>query len=159
MAAIAPGFWGGEAIAQTAAPNPVVYSSGVTIFENITLTPNFTPDPAEVRGISGGSLPASQVANLIQSSTGLCNGFVDEEPDHVMVLTQSFTYLSLTVQSLENTTLVIRDANGNSWCNDNYLTYNPGIIGEWSAGTYQIWVGSISPRQYAPYILNFTETQ
>ena len=150
-----------NAIAQTLEPasNPVIYSSGVTIFEDVMLTPNFAPDPAEVRGLSGGDLPSSEVAGVIQSSTGLCNGFVDEEPDHTMVLTQPFAYLSLQVQSLEDTTLVVRDDLGNSWCNDNYLTYEPAIIGAWAAGTYQIWVGGIAPRQYAPYVLNLSETQ
>lgn len=150
---------GAIAQASNAAPNPVIYSSGVTIFENVTLTPNFAPDPAEVRGLSGGRVPASDIAGITQSSTGLCNGFVDREPDHIMVLNQPFAHLSLQVQSLEDTTLVVRDELGNRWCNDNYLTHEPAIIGAWAAGTYQIWVGGIAPRQYAPYVLNISETQ
>ncbi|WP_204154068.1 hypothetical protein [Leptolyngbya sp. CCY15150] len=157
IAALMPLWVSSGAIAQ-ARPNPVVYSSGVTLFEDITLTPNFTPNPATVRGLSGGNQAASDMVQSTQSSTGLCNGFINDQPDHTMVLTQPFPYLSLQVQSRQDTTLIVRDQDGNTWCNDNYQTFSPAIIGEWAAGTYRIWVGGISPRQSAPYVITLSET-
>jgi hypothetical protein len=149
----------GTALTQTApAPTPVVRSSGIPIFENITLTPNFTPDPAQVRGISGGEIPAEEITGRPETATGACAGFIDTEPDHRMTLTSAFQFLSLRVQSAEDTTLVVRGPGG-IWCNDNYTDWNPGIVGQWLSGTYDIWIGSTDPGIYSPYVLRFSETE
>lgn len=138
-------------------PTPVVLSSGVLIFEDITLTPNFTPNPAIVRGFSGGELTAEEVAGRAETPTGVCTGFVDAEPDHQMTLTSPFQVLSLLIQSTDDTTLIIRGPGG-VWCNDTYTDWNPGIAGQWLSGTYDIWVGSYNEGTYHPYVLNFSET-
>jgi hypothetical protein len=128
------------------------------IFEDITLSPNFSPDPTTIRGISGGPLAASDVTGRTETATGPCSGFIDEQPDHTMVLTQFFNYLSLQVQSPEDTTLVIRGPGG-SWCNDDYESRNPGIAGQWLSGTYEIWVGSYEQDSYSPYVIRITEAR
>ncbi len=140
------------------APTPVVITPGMTIFEDITITPNFTPDPATIRGISGGEFSANQITGRQETSTGPCQGFVDEEPDHTMTLTDFFNYLSIQVESTHNTTLVIQGPGGR-WCNDNYQNMNPGIAGQWLSGTYNIWVGSYDEGTYHPYIIEITETR
>ncbi|HEY9629865.1 MAG TPA: hypothetical protein V6C84_21385 [Coleofasciculaceae cyanobacterium] len=129
-----------------------------TIFENVTLSPSFTPDPTTVRGISGGEMTANQVAERADTATGPCNGFVDAQPDHTIVLTEYFNYLSLQVQSPEDTTLVIRGPGG-VWCNDDYSGKNPGITGKWLSGTYQVWIGSYQSNRYSPYVMRITELQ
>jgi hypothetical protein len=134
-------------------PSP---SSPPTIFENVTLSPSFSPDPSTVRGISGGPKAAPDVAGRAETITGPCNGYVDEQPDHTVVLTQFFPYLSLQIQSSDDTTLVVRGPGG-TWCNDDYSGKNPGIAGQWLSGTYQIWIGSYAENAYSPYVIRFTE--
>ncbi|MCU0569410.1 MAG: hypothetical protein MUF49_22890 [Oculatellaceae cyanobacterium Prado106] len=129
-----------------------------TIFENVTLQPNFSPDPTTLRGISGGTSTASAIADRTETATGACTGFVDGEPDHTLVLTEFFSFLSLQVQSSEDTTLVIRGPGG-AWCNDDYSGKNPGIAGQWLSGTYQIWVGSYQQNEFSPYVIQVTENR
>jgi hypothetical protein len=72
-----------------------------------------------IRGISGGSVAANSVAGRKETPTGPCVGFVDEPPDHTINLTSFFNYLSLVVESPQDTTLVISGPGG-SWCNDDF---------------------------------------
>lgn len=129
---------------------------GVSIFENVTLNPNFSPDPVTLHGISGGPRTASEIAGRADTATGPCVGFVDDKPDHTIVLTHFFNSLSLQVESPEDTTLVVRGPGG-SWCNDDYQNSNPAIAGQWFSGTYQIWVGSYDRNSYQPYVIRVTE--
>lgn len=128
------------------------------IFENVRIGPGFSPDPLTVRGISGGSLPAGNIANRTETVTGLCVGFVDQQPDHTMTLTAFFDFLKLQVESPEDTTLVIKGPGG-SWCNDDAQGKNPGIAGEWLEGSYGIWVGSYEKSTYHPYIIRITQVE
>jgi hypothetical protein len=143
-------------IASLLGNQPAIAQNPTNIFENVTLSPNFTPDPTTLRGISGGEVPAGQVTSRSDSATGPCNGFVDAQPDHTLVLTQYFNYLSLQVQATEDTTLIIRGPGG-TWCNDDYSGKNPGIAGQWLSGTYQIWIGSYQQNTYHPYVIRITE--
>lgn len=122
---------------------------------NIELNPGFSPDPLMIRGISGGSIPAAEIANRETTPNGPCVGLVDEEPDHRIVLTKFFNYLSLEVSSSQDTTLVIRGPGG-SWCNDDQDGKNPGIAGQWLKGTYEVWVGSYQEDNYHPYTIKIT---
>lgn len=139
-----------SAQAQMQAP-----TSSNTIFENVTLNPGFAPDPSIVRGISGGEISASEVATRTETATGACTGFVDEQPDHTVVLTSVFNFLDFQVESPEDTTLIVRGPGG-TWCNDDYSGKNPGIAGQWLSGTYQIWVGSYRQNEYSPYVIRMT---
>lgn len=127
-----------------------------TIFGDVTIGPDFSPDPLAVRGMSGGSVSGNQVAGRTETVTGPCTGFVDETPDHTLVLTSKFDYLKLQVQSPEDTTMIVKGPGG-AWCNDDFDGKNAGIVGEWLAGTYQIWVGSYDKGKYLPYTLQITE--
>ena len=127
-----------------------------TIFENVTVGPKFSPDPMTIRGISGGSVPASTVAARKDTPTGPCVGFVDDPPDHTIVLTAFFNYLSLVLESPQDTTLVISGPGG-TWCNDDYQGKNPGIAGQWQAGSYRVWVGSYDKNNYHPYIIRMSK--
>ncbi len=129
-----------------------------TIFENVTIGPKFSPDPMIIKGISGGSIPVSDVAKLKETPTGPCVGFVDEQPDHTIELTAFFKYLSLVVESPQDTTIVISGPGG-TWCNDDFQGKNPGIAGQWLAGTYRVWVGSYDKNKYHPYVIKISEVQ
>lgn len=141
-----------------ASPSIAQTPQASTIFENVQLSPNFTPDPTTIRGISGGEQTASEVVGRSTSATGPCNGFIDAQPDHTIVLTQFFNYLSFQVQSPEDTTIIVRGPGG-TWCNDDYSGKNPGIAGQWLSGTYEVWVGSFDQNTYHPYVIRVSERQ
>ena len=128
------------------------------LFENITIGPGFQPDPRTIRGISGGSEKASNIAGRSQTANGPCVGFVTKNPSHTIVLTARFDYLRLQVQSPDDTTLVITGPGG-TWCNDDYDQKNAGIAGQWLPGTYNVWVGSYQKEKYTPYIIRITQVQ
>ncbi|MBD2291968.1 hypothetical protein H6G06_00360 [Anabaena sphaerica FACHB-251] len=128
------------------------------IFGDITIGRQFSPDPLTVRGMSGGSIPGKQVNGGSETPTGPCNGFVDEAPDHTLKLTSKFDYLKLQVESPADTTIMIKGPGG-TWCNDDFDGKNPGIVGEWLQGIYQIWVGSYEKGKYLPYTLKITEVK
>ncbi|MBE9116517.1 hypothetical protein IQ249_11460 [Lusitaniella coriacea LEGE 07157] len=147
LGGIASGFLnGGRAIAQPSPP----------IFENVTVSPQFSPDPISVRGISGGSLPARSASNRDETATGPCVGFIDRPPDHTLTLTAFFDFLSVEVESSEDTTMVVQGPGG-VWCNDDIAGKNPGIAGQWQAGPYQLWIGSYQKDKYHPYVLRITQ--
>jgi hypothetical protein len=126
------------------------------IFESTAVSPGFSPDPRTLRGISGGSVPARTIAQRAETTTGPCVGFVDSSPDHTLTLNSFFDFLSIEVQSSEDTTLVVKGPGG-TWCNDDISGKNPGIAGQWQAGNYAVWVGSYQKDQYFPYVLRVTQ--
>ncbi len=127
------------------------------IFGDITIGRNFAPNP-QVRGMSGGSVPARKVAGRRETPTGPCTGYFDRNPDHTIQLTNKFEYLKLQIQSPADTTLLVSGPGGN-WCNDDFNGKNPGIVGEWLPGTYNVWIGSYQRNKYFPYTLQITEVK
>lgn len=126
------------------------------LFQNARIRTNFAPDPLTLRGISGGSVPGKKVAGRAETANGLCVGFVDAQPDHILVLRDFFDFLRLEVRSPQDTTMILRGPGG-TWCNDDAKGKNPGISGQWLAGKYRIWVGSFNKSSYYPYILRITK--
>lgn len=133
-------------------------SNSTPMFESVTLSPNFSPDPLIIRGLSGGPVRTKDIAGREDTPTGSCIGYVDEKPDHTLFLTEFFNHLSLQVQSSEDTVIVVRGPGG-SWCNDDFSDMNPGIVGQWFSGKYEIWVGSYEPNTYHPYIIRLSRQQ
>lgn len=129
-----------------------------TMFENVTLEPRFSPEPKIIRGISGGSVPSDKVATRKETPTGPCVGFVDEQPNHTLNLKAFFNYLSLQVESPQDTTIVISGPGG-TWCNDDFQGKNPGIAGQWQPGLYKVWIGSYNKNDYHPYIIKMSEVR
>ncbi|MBD0386201.1 MAG: hypothetical protein ICV54_06655, partial [Nostoc sp. C3-bin3] len=43
-----------------------------TIFGDVTISPQFSPDPLIVRGMSGGSISGNQVGGRSETATGPC---------------------------------------------------------------------------------------
>ncbi|MFM7363661.1 MAG: hypothetical protein ACKO11_03975 [Cuspidothrix sp.] len=135
--------------AQTASP----------IFQDVTIDHKFSPDPLTVRGMSGGSISGDTIAGKKETPpTGLCKGFVDKDPDHTLKLMSKFDYLKLVVDSPADTTMIIKGPGG-VWCNDDFDGKNPGIVGEWLPGAYQIWIGSYQEKEYLPYTLKITKVK
>ncbi|MEB3343269.1 hypothetical protein [Okeania sp.] len=126
------------------------------IFENVNLEPKSPPKQIIIRGLSGGPMSAKETIGRENTVTGPCVGFIDKEPDHRIILKGFFKSLKLEVKSSEDTTLVIRGPGG-SWCNDDFEGKNPGIIGQWFSGTYEIWIGSYQRNKYYPYVIKITQ--
>jgi hypothetical protein len=145
-------------LVTSATHTPVKAQQPPPIFGDINIARQFSPDPIKVRGMSGGSIPASRVAKRVETPTGPCTGFVDEAPGHTLQLASKFDYLKLTLESPADTTLIVSGPGG-TWCNDEFDGQNPGIIGEWLPGTYRIWVGSYERGKYIPYTLQITEVK
>lgn len=110
---------------------------------DISLSPGFTPDPHNVSITSGGTNDASTW------SSG-CNGWVADRGSADIDLTWNGAgTLHISVTSGSDTTLVVNDANGRWWCNDDAQGTNPGLtIPNASAGLIEIWVGSYEQGTY-----------
>ena len=126
-----------------------------SVFEDVTLDGGFKPDPTILRGISGGEMEALEIVQIEETSLGPCTGYIAEEPDHIMTLEVYFNYLRLTVDSEDDTTLIVRGPSG-VWCNDDERDMNPAIAGQWLSGSYEIWVGSYQEDGYFPYSLSIS---
>ncbi|NEN91925.1 MAG: hypothetical protein F6K48_24660 [Okeania sp. SIO3H1] len=128
------------------------------IFEDVNLYPKSPQNRMIIRGLSGGPVSAKETTGRNDTVTGPCVGFIDREPDHRLILNGFFQSLKLEVKSSEDTTLVIRGPGG-SWCNDDFEGKNPGIMGQWFSGTYEIWVGSYQRNKYYPYVIKITKEE
>ncbi|NEP78004.1 MAG: hypothetical protein F6K17_11445 [Okeania sp. SIO3C4] len=126
------------------------------IFEDVNLYPKSPQNRMIIRGLSGGPVSAKETTGRNDTVTGPCVGFIDREPDHRLILNGFFESLKLEVKSSEDTTLVIRGPGG-SWCNDDFEGKNPGIMGQWFSGTYEVWVGSYQRNKYYPYVIKITK--
>ncbi|MEC4896264.1 MAG: hypothetical protein SAL07_25200 [Oscillatoria sp. PMC 1051.18] len=130
------------------------------IFENRTIAPTFSPDPLEIRGVSGGDVTARSIVGTAESPTGACVGYIDRQPDHVLTLTSFFKFLKVEVRSSQDTTIVVKGPGG-IWCNDDGSNNNknPAIAGQWQQGAYQIWVGSYQKNAFHDYVMRITQIQ
>ena len=109
--------------------------------KRITLGDRVDPNPLIVRGISGGELEATDIVDTEGTTTGFCNGFVENRPNHILVLKNFFEFLKIEVDSSTDTTIII-EGPGGVWCNDDSDNANPAIEGQWQPGRYKIWIGS-----------------
>ena len=123
---------------------------------DLNLSPGCAPNPTHLSGISGGRLPATTLTEQASTPTGPCLGFIDQVPNHILMLDTFFENLAIRVESRQDTTLIIRGPGG-VWCNDDREGSNPAISGQWLAGDYQVWVGSYQKETYFPYTLYIQE--
>jgi hypothetical protein len=126
--------------------------------QNTSLSPKFSPDPTELKGAGGGSVAAKEIAGLAETPTGGCLGFMNADPNHTIELKAFFSYLSIQVQSAQDTTIVVTGPGG-TWCNDDFQDKNAGLEGQWLPGTYQVWVGTYNRDKSTPYTLRISETR
>ena len=126
------------------------------IFGDVIVERPLSKDPLTVRGMSGGSIPAKKISGRADTPTGACTGYMDKEPDHILRLKNKFDYMKMLIESPEDTTLIIKGPGG-IWCNDEFEEKNPGIVGEWLPGEYELWVGSYNKDNIFPYTVKITE--
>lgn len=115
----------------------------------VPLTASF-PDPFIVRGVAGGSIPAS--------SLGSCSGNIDVTPNLRVDVREPFARLRVLVQSSSDLTLVVRGPDGFVQCNDDFEGLNPGIESAFMPGTYDVFVGTFSEGPRQPFALAITQS-
>jgi hypothetical protein len=127
------------------------YGAQGTNFGAVSLTTGFLPDPQMRNGVSGGPVDA-------MSLNSSCRGYIDVRPDHQLYLNTAFNFLRVYVNSSQDTTLVIRGPRGEMYCADDTFGLNPSIDLQGAMpGMYQVFVGSYSAGNTAPYSIGFTE--
>lgn len=114
----------------------------------LPITPNFKPDPIVLSGISGGA----------KDSQGC--GKIGEQPNHVIRLSDNFTYLRFSVEGEGDLTLLIEPPSGSPSC-VLYDSTSGGKIqssGLWEKGIYRISIGDRSGQNH-PYTLSITQVR
>jgi len=127
--------------------------------DGITLSA-YPPAAASVDGRIVGSFSLSNIASSDQNGN-LCAGFADTNPSHILTLENDFPSLTITVNSGEDTTLLIQGPDDNSiHCGQDISRSNLDaqiVDGNWRAGTYRIWVGAHEQGQRFSYSLTVEE--
>ncbi|MDJ0679037.1 MAG: hypothetical protein QNJ18_04155 [Xenococcaceae cyanobacterium MO_167.B52] len=126
------------------------------IATNTTLESQFTPNPLILEGMSGGKFKATELAKTEETATGYCDGYVNLQPNHILVLENFFEFLKIEVESNNDTTILVQGPGG-VWCNDDSYNTNPVIQGEWQQGSYRIWIGSYQKNSSNNYQIKITE--
>ncbi len=115
----------------------------------IDLVSGFVPDPhTATLTAGGGSIEASNLSD----SDGTCAGTVNSAPDFSLNYSGAGSYpLTFSVKSTGDTTLLINDANGTWFCDDDSAgNLNPRVTFTTPAdGRYDIWVGTFSTTEQA----------
>ncbi|MFT5355655.1 MAG: hypothetical protein ACI9KE_002874 [Polyangiales bacterium] len=118
----------------------------------VTLSRGFMPDPKIVMGNTSGTVSANSMG-------ASCIGYVPAAPNHTLVLQSDSPNLRIMARSTTDTMLAIRRPDGSIVCNDDASGqgFNPVIPGPFTAGTYQIYVGTFGLNSAAAYRLGFSE--
>lgn len=127
--------------------------SDMATFGSRMIAPGFTPDPLQIEVVSGGSI---EVASLDLSFE--CVGFVSEQPDYILTLTDEFDEVGIYFEGEGDTSLIVNGADGEWYCNDDAVGLDPLVVIEGArSGQYDIWVGSYSSGETVTGTLSITE--
>jgi hypothetical protein len=142
----------------------IITSSVVSATVAMAQTANFdgftldgTKKTASVGGSTGGSVSIPAIIGSSDRSGNKCLGFGDSKPDHLMTLTQGIPKLTLKVNSGgRDTTIVIQGPEGELRCGDDTGSKKDASFSgsNWNAGTYKIWVGSMTSGDRGNYRLS-----
>ncbi|MCU0542168.1 MAG: hypothetical protein MUE44_08235 [Oscillatoriaceae cyanobacterium Prado104] len=128
-------------------------------FGTLTLSQGFKSPTAVLRGATGGSYSLSAIANA-DKRKNKCLGFATPTPDHIVVLQQDFSQLTLQVNTGgKDTTLLVQGPDNTVRCGDDTGQNKDASIADagWKAGSYRIWVGTIEPGVKSNYTLSVRE--
>ena len=110
-----------------------------------------------VTGNTGGSYSLASIANRDRDGNP-CIGYGDSQPDRTLALKGDFARLKVQVNSGGNdTTLLIKNVEDRTIrCGFGQNGSRDAVIEDsnWQAGTYQIWVGSVTPNMRSQYRLS-----
>lgn len=128
-------------------------------YGSLTLSRGFESPTAILKGSTGGSYSLSSVANS-DDRQNKCLGFATPTPDHILVLKQNFSRLTLQVNSGGgDTTLLIQGPDDRVLCGDDTQQNKDAKVtdGNWKAGLYRVWVGSLETGMKYNYTLSVQE--
>lgn len=153
MRAIADAVYGNHT-SHTSSSSNVVSNA---IYEDITLSAGFTPDPAKYAAVAGGTV---DVSTALGSE---CVGFASEDPDFRLFWTGSTADLRIFFEADndgDDTVLIIATPDDRWICNDDahFNTLNPSIdLRGYPAGRFDIWIGTFREGEYLNGMLTITE--
>lgn len=108
-------------------------------------------------GSTGGSTSLPAIVGSVDRHNNKCLGFGDPKPDHLLILQQPFSSLSIRVRSAPqvDTTLVVQSPDGSLRCGDDSGSQKDALVSDnnWQPGTYRVWVGTTNPRTQSDYTL------
>ncbi|MCS6959681.1 MAG: hypothetical protein RMK91_06480 [Pseudanabaenaceae cyanobacterium SKYGB_i_bin29] len=113
------------------------------------IAPKFKPDPIVIEGKVEGNIPIGEIVKG-KEVKGKCEGYSSSHPTYLLPLPQNFPYLNVKVQG-EGLILLVQGPDG-VFCRQE----NPELSGMWTAGTYQIWIGT-KQRTKTKFRLSFSE--
>lgn len=127
-------------------------------FGTLTLSRGFDSPTAVLRGSTGGSYSLSAIANADRHKNK-CLGFATPTPDHIIVLQQNFSKLTIQVNSGgKDTTLLVQGGNTVRCGDDAGQNKEAAIVdSDWQAGSYRIWVGTLEPGVKSNYTISVQE--
>jgi hypothetical protein len=117
---------------------------------------NSSKSSGMLTGSTGGTTSLPAIVSNTDRNNNQCMGFADPKPDHVLVLQQDFSTLSVRVRrGSPGTTLVIQGPRGFVRCGNSTESGEKANITDinWPEGTYRIWVGSATPGAQQEYSL------
>lgn len=126
-------------------------------FGSLTLSRTSPTSTAVLTGSTGGSFSLSAIANK-DTHNNKCFGFGSPTPDHILVLQQDFSQLTVQIDSGgKDTTLLIQGPNDSTVrCGDDTGRSKDASVTDtgWKAGTYRVWVGSLEAGVKYKYSLS-----
>lgn len=131
-------------------------------FSAVSLAPGFERNQARMRGFTRGSFSLPAIANRDRHGN-VCLGYAASTPDHVFELEAPFEQLAIQVDSRGNamTLLVQGPDEATVRCSTSHPQHGHNSVvlhdQDWSAGTYQVWVGSVEQGQRHNYMLTIQE--
>ena len=132
---------------------PVAPVMAAAPMQNIALAAGFAPDPTVVATTAGGPVSASSMA----PPDVFCAGSIGVTPNITLTTTTAIAGLRVLVRSTEDTTLMVRLADGRVLCDDDGGGYpNPAVMGDFPPGVTQIYVGSFHVGETPAATVGFT---
>ncbi|MDZ8237901.1 MAG: hypothetical protein RMZ69_12125 [Nostoc sp. ChiQUE01a] len=151
-----PQYCGGWLLAIVTALVATPVIAETANFGTFTLSTNSDPGQRKVQGFTGGSYSLSAITNRDREQKA-CIGFADPNPDHIMVLENDFSQLTVQIDSNNNdTTLLIQGPDkATIRCGDDTGKSKDASISDrnWKKGIYRIWVGTFNPGMKRDYIV------
>jgi hypothetical protein len=121
-------------------------------FKTLTLDDNTSS--GMMMGSTGGTTSLPAVVSNSDRSERKCLGFGDPNPDHTIVLKKPVSNLTVRVDSGGGDTTLLISGPGGVRCVDSGSTKDAKLQDkDWQPGTYQVWVGTISPNTNRDYRL------
>lgn len=122
-------------------------------FRSLTLDNQTTS--GMMMGSTGGTTSLPAIVSNNDRNDQKCLGFGAPSPDHTLVLKRPFSSLSIRVDSGGSDTTLLISGPGGVRCADSGDSGGDVRVQQdgWQAGTYQIWVGTMTPNTNRDYRL------